>query len=155
MTFCHFVVTLLLPHKKSVRCHISWTYADELHTFYYHIKFKNKTSGKTGLTQVCCSFSDYYIFHLQKSQARLAGGVHDSSDPPGVGMICRTFVCPGGVWHLRSLQSALSHVRPYVRLADSCATSACLFQRGLPVFVRCRPAAGNHVRCRTVPNILI
>ncbi len=32
-------------------------------------KFKNKTSSKTGLTQVRCSFGNNYIFYLQKSQA--------------------------------------------------------------------------------------
>ena len=83
---------------------------------------KIKRAAKLDLRKFAARVEMIIFFICKKVKRRLAGGVHDSSDPPGVGMICRTFVCPGGVWHLRSLQSALSHVRPYVRLADSCAT---------------------------------
>ena len=64
--------------KKMRRYHISWTYADKLHTFKCIIYFHNvrqlvhkKASNKTGFTLVY-SFRSYYIFIFEKCQTKIS-----------------------------------------------------------------------------------
>ena len=50
----HFLPFL---HKKVCGCHISWTYADTLHTFSWQIFILTKNEQqKTGFTLACYSF---------------------------------------------------------------------------------------------------
>ena len=73
VAFCHFTLTpLFSAQKKCAPCHISWTYADRLHTFFIaNILFnKRKTSSmKLDLrSSATRSLSLYFLFSKKSNE---------------------------------------------------------------------------------------
>ena len=73
VTFCHLVFTpLFSAQKKCAPCHISWTYANRLHTFSWQIFYFNKrktSSMKLDLrSSATRSLSLYFLFSKKSNE---------------------------------------------------------------------------------------
>ena len=73
VAFCHFTLTpLFSAQKKCAPCHISWTYADRLHTFSWQIFYFNKrktSSMKLDLrSSATRSLSLYFLFSKKSNE---------------------------------------------------------------------------------------